>query len=249
MNPSSTASQIASKSSRGIPLSYFVFALLGLIVAACFVLIFGRVHGEEFSPEAFRRRSYHFYQIPFVRLQIGPVIREDISSKFEEQLAGEIQGLPLQDPAVEWDIVTSSAYPRDVYQGDAKLLCDFLDLKNNNSKLPVWRTWTNDHPDEASVFWPVAAAVAKARLYVLLPELFAIAEAADTAAQLEERASRYVATEALQIGTSRQAMDSHALAIVAFDLALKMQPDSAEARMGKRFSEQALQSAGSPVQE
>ncbi len=243
MSPSATASKIASKSARGIPLSYFIYAILGLIVAACFVLIFGRVEGEEFSPEAFHRRRYHFYQIPFLRLQIGPVVREDISTALEKKIAGDINSLLVRDPAVEWDVVTSAAYPREIYFGDAKLLCDYLDMKNAERGF-VWEQWTSDHPESSAEFWALVATVAKARLYVILPELFAMAEAAETTDGLPAEATRYVAEQALQIGKSQQALGSHGLALIAFELALAMQPQSAEALAAKQVSERALTSAG-----
>jgi len=41
------------------------------------VALFGMVVGEEFSPDKFARRSFIYYEIPLLGIQVSPVYRDD----------------------------------------------------------------------------------------------------------------------------------------------------------------------------
>jgi len=235
--PSTGRSVSESKWLDALP--YIIFSLVGLIGLVGVVFIFGRVSGEEFSPEAFQRRRYWFYQIPVLKIQISPVAHENVSTGLEDRIATDIKAVNTTDPSVTWDIVTANRAGRSVYSGDARILCDSLEIGDTSGNL-VWEEWTDDHKELATLLWPLVAEVARARLYVLIPDLLDIAQSASSVIEVGQELTDYLEVESLKIALSLQQNSQHAFAILAFDLALKQDSNSPQALQGRARSKAAL---------
>jgi len=56
---------------------YALWGILGILAATLLVFMltlwFGGVHGTEFSPQTFERRSYSFYELPLVGVQVTAI--------------------------------------------------------------------------------------------------------------------------------------------------------------------------------
>ena len=58
-----------------------------LFVLAYMTLTFGRIQGEEFSPDVFRRREFSYYEIPLLGLQVWPITHTESTGPLENYLA------------------------------------------------------------------------------------------------------------------------------------------------------------------
>ena len=149
--------------------------LAGLVVA-----IGGRVRGTEFSPTHFQTRRFSFYEIPFVHLQIGPVRRTAGTTPMEKLLRSKGWINVPAGKVTRWDIVRLRQGFGDGGIGDASLLTDALSLTRDGQSF--WRTWSTDNPAAAAALWPRVQRLARRELYFFIPDVLAIAAAADDAA-------------------------------------------------------------------
>jgi hypothetical protein len=172
------------------------FLVRGLFIlpvgtAAVFVLLttvirYGFVHGEEFAPDTFQRRSYRYYELPLIRLKITPVKRTVHRPSLEEMLVNKSY-VPKKEPPDRWDLVAAYRGVSPWRQGDAQLLCDYLDAEDTTDNFRnYWEKWTEDHPELAKVLWSEIAQLARRDLYALIPPLFERAVAHDDPAQLRQ---------------------------------------------------------------
>ena len=185
--------------------------VLALLMLVGFVMLFGAVRGEEFSPATFSRRSFVFYRIPLLRIQITPVMRSATTNALETHLSTKLfadndataeptaaskSAAPHDDSAdrqrtrtsaatpQRWDVVRLAPLSRTPEFGSAYCLCAYLD-RNQGGKLK-WLTWTNAHPQLAQVLWPTVRQAAMDRLYYCVPDLMAAAEQAATLGTVPE---------------------------------------------------------------
>ncbi|MEM7311698.1 MAG: hypothetical protein AAF497_00965 [Planctomycetota bacterium] len=196
----------------------FIFALLAILALGMLIMIFGLVEGEEFSPDAFQRRSFSYYQLPMFRLQVTPVNRAQIPQDVEDMIAKEIKAPKAAIATNKWEI-SQLVYPggRVSWEGDCKILCDYLDLKNNKKQF-VWEKWGKKHPEMAKVLWPVVASVARKGMYVLIPDIFKIAESANNKDELSGRLDEFLAAEAPKLAEEFKAVGKTAEAAEAMKL-------------------------------
>ena len=66
---------------------------------------FGFVHGEEFSPYSFKRRSFTYYEIPVFGIQVSPIRHDDTTGDLEGYLTGQKLVAPTQLTQDRWDLV------------------------------------------------------------------------------------------------------------------------------------------------
>jgi hypothetical protein len=160
---------------RGVYWLWGIVVTLGLAVAVLIAtLLFGQHGGEEFCPDTFTRRSFFYFQIPLVGIQVTPIFRDDTTNSLENYLiAGKFVTRTATDNP-RWDLVTALSAGSRVVRGDAEILCNYLDMADDNSRL-VWQHWSDTNPEAAKVLWPVVAQLARQQLYLLLPELFELA--------------------------------------------------------------------------
>ena len=137
-------------------------------------LFFGQVVGSEFSPDRFERRSYRFYQIPWLHVQLSPVLRSDISNDLERYLRRKklIRAAPV---CKRWDpLDVSAALTFQPSKGQAIVLCRYLDQRDDQRNL-WWLEWTRAHPELAKPLWSAVQQAAELQAYFVLPELFELA--------------------------------------------------------------------------
>ena len=165
-----------------------------IVVGVLFLLVmtFGQVTGLEFSPDRFERRSFVYYQIPLLKLQISPVLRDNVSNDLERHIRRQklISGPPRSR---RWDVVSVSfgaeASPRE---GPAQVLCRYLDQSDERDLW--WLQWSRAHPELAGPFWSAIQQAAQLNAYFLIPEMFDLAvhakDPTDFCEQLDELLTR-----------------------------------------------------------
>ena len=61
---------------------------MGVLASALMVFIatltFGAVHGTEFCPQTFERRSYSYYELPLLHIQMTGERHEDLTGSTEK---------------------------------------------------------------------------------------------------------------------------------------------------------------------
>ena len=156
-----------------------IAGLLGvLLITLIATLAFGFVAGEEFAPESFARRSFWYYEIPLLHIQITPIDRDDETNELERYLRAQKYVAPSPPPSPRWDMVRVAQGATEVYQGDAAILCAYLDAVDQDGKF-FWKLWSEQHPELARILWPAVARVAAQQLYLLVPEMFERAQSAE----------------------------------------------------------------------
>jgi hypothetical protein len=240
----STTSRRA-KSGRG---QTAAFVLLGLFISAIVVAYltfnFGYVAGEEFSPENFTRRTFTYYQLPLVQIQISPIHRTDQTNQLEKHLTNEklVTEIPTTDDKRRWDLVAAmTGVPPGqtvVAQGEARILCSYLDAEREGKN--VWLEWSKGHAELAKILWPMVAKLARQELYVFIPELLVVARGASEAAALQQQVDDLLARKYLEFAKTQQQLGQHAGAVELFTEAIAHSPELAEAFSGRAASLSSL---------
>ena len=174
------------------------WSLLGLLCAVFFAytltVSLGAVHGIEFCPQTFDRRSYSFFEIPFLRWQVTGVRRETLTKTAETYLQSKKLVVPPPGKP-EWHLVEGVHGPHPPHRGDAAILLQYLDAQDADEK-HRWIEWSDKHAELAKVFWPAVQKLAIHELYVFLPEFFELAKNNDDAktlkAQLDSAAGKHL---------------------------------------------------------
>ena len=199
----------------------FIFCPLGVIV---FVAMFGRVTGEELSPITFEQRSFVYYEIPYVKLQVMPVRRRDTSSSLRDDLVS-FGLLPPSKISSRWDLVSTSQTKGYSPDCDAAILANYLLVdgwtRNN------WGHWTVDHLDLAKVFWPKVAEMARLRRYLVIPSLFRTAELADDPQQLEKDLIVLCTAEIEEAAAEWTSQGKTDQAVLAYEYLQQLHPENA----------------------
>jgi hypothetical protein len=181
-----------------------------LIVAALLVLVLGQVHGIEFLPRTFQRRSFTFFQLPLVGWQITPVWQRYQPGQLEAHLTqnGLLSSAPQAD---RWDVAWVAESGRQ-QEADPMILTRYLDVVDANGD-QRWLKWTTEHPELAKVFWPAVQRLAGLQGYVLLPELFEMAQHATDAAELQRQIDRYLSHALVELAADQTAAGSQRSAV------------------------------------
>jgi hypothetical protein len=222
---------------------------LGLLFAAGVVVysvvFFGHVRGQEFAPHSFARREFSYFEIPLVGLQISPVFRQDVTNDLESHLAGEkLVAGSKKTSAERWDLVvarrgTSQVELRIISQGNARILCEYLDAQDSRQAY-IWLDWTNRNPELAKVVWPAVARLARQDLYVFAPELLRRASQATDPVQLQTDMNGWLVERYLAFGRIQQQLSNHEAAVELFTAALQLVPSHADAQAQRAQSLSAL---------
>jgi hypothetical protein len=221
------------------------WSLLGLLGVAFLVFMltvtFGAVHGIEFSPQTFERRSYSFYELPLVGIQLTGIRHEDLSTVAETALISQKLVTVATDGKQDWHIVVGSRGPRLLRQGDAKILMQYLDAQDgqNNHR---WVKWSEDNSQLAKLFWPAVQRLASHELYVFLPDLFELTKTIDDSVKLQQELDRTVAQRLLFLARRLQSRGDHPAAVQVLDEALTLDPTNPEIQ---RVRDQAPNPKGS----
>jgi hypothetical protein len=232
---------------RRHPGSIFLFGCLGLFglvaVLTIATLLFGLHTGEEFAPDSFQRRTFYYYQIPLLGIQVTPIVREDQTSMFERYLRTNGFIAPGKPPTGRWDLVRATQGGKVRFRGDAEILCSYLDAVDPNDT-PYWKAWSEKNADAAKVLWPLVARMARRQLYILVPEMIDLARGESNPARLRGRLEDSLAHQFLRLGQTEQALGNHEQAIELLDEALRYAPDDPEILTCRELSRQQLGQAG-----
>jgi tetratricopeptide (TPR) repeat protein len=221
--------------------------LLGLIlvlVAMCLISVpmmeYGVVTGEEFSPARFHRRSYHYWEIPLVHVQITPLQKQDETNDLENYLLQKKLIRPANEATPRWDLVRLRRAHLEAPPGDALILCRYLDQKNDEGEF-IWLEWSKKEPQLANVFWPAVAEAARREVYIVAPELFHLADSTSSPDDLKQKLADHLARQYEQLGRVAQQLGRASRAAEMFSVALRYDPKSSPAAEGRTQALQQLE--------
>lgn len=235
----------SGRSKRARWLYGILFGGLGTLGLA-FVLflatrLFGCISGEEFSPDTFSRRSFCYYQIPLVHIQVSPTDRKDQTSAFESYLRTKNYVPVRKKGEPRWDLVTAAQAFVVIDQGDAAILCSYLDTRNKDGDF-CWQKWSDDHPKLARILWPVVARVASQRLYIFTPDMLELAKDAGDVAAFDRDLDQLLAQKYADLARVQQRLGLHEAAIELLDEAISYAPGDGDLIKRRTESQKAVQS-------
>jgi tetratricopeptide (TPR) repeat protein len=205
------------------------WSLLGLLAGAALlglvILWFGSVWGVELNPYTLARRSYLFYEIPLIHLQVRGIKREDVGSIAVDTLQNQKYVTAAKGAPDVWHVVTGYRGWRRVTLGDADILVRYLDAQDGDN-YHLWVKWSEQNPKLAKVFWPAVSRLAQEEQYVHIPELFDLAEAATDPIALQASLNRKVAELLFELGQRLQKAEDHAEAKKYLDEASQLDPSN-----------------------
>ena len=86
-----------------------LLSLLGAVLAAFVLTVtFGAVHGTEFCPQTFERRSYSYYELPLVGIQVTGEKHEDLTGDTEACITSNKFITPPPGGKKEWHVLVGS---------------------------------------------------------------------------------------------------------------------------------------------
>jgi hypothetical protein len=226
-----TASK-AKKSDKTAWIIVMVVGVLGVVVLTLFSTFqFGQVRGDEFSPDTLKRRSYSYYQIPLIRLQVTGIDYTDTTGNLESHwtTAKLVTARTVAKPA--WHTIQATAGERELPEGDATILFRYLD-HNTAPDGETWLDWSTKKPNAAKILWPAVVQLARDQMYLYVPGLLELAGEADNLAEFTNRVNTYAADSYSQMAGTRHAMQQHAAAVKLYQTALSYQQDHSAAQAG-----------------
>jgi hypothetical protein len=122
-----------------------------------------------------------------------------------------------------WDLVFTSQAQAVIAQGDAAILCAYLDSKDQNGDFR-WKKWTEDHPNLARILWPAVARVASQQLYIFTPDMLELAESAGDVNAFGRELDRMLAGKYSDLARVQQQLGFHQTAVELLDEAIKYAP-------------------------
>lgn len=223
-----TTTAASSAAQRPAGMSWLIRCLIvlavgggGAIMLFLWVAIFGAVVGVEFSPERFERRTFVYYQVPGLGIQVRPIVRESKRNGLEQFLLNKnyVQETASADKA-RWDLVHDNQHRADAAACDAGILCGYLDTYGPKGGF-LWKNWSDDHRDQAKLLWPAVAELARAEMYVLIPDLFDVVGKTEKAAEFKALLRETLADSYCRMARVEQRRGRHERAVELFTSALK----------------------------
>lgn len=244
---STTVVPATPKRSKAFRLPNWVYWLLLALLAVAFLggmtMIFGRVSGEEFSPHDFKRRTFSYYEIPVVGLQVWPVKRFDATGDVETELVAKKIIVPTTPKEPRWDLVAGYRGTAQVADGDARILCHYLDRPDDQGSR-TWLKWTTDKPKLAKVLWPWIAKLAEQELYLFMPDVFELAmgatESDEGVKAFEQSLSDLLASKYHDFAVVQQKLEQHAAAVELLTEAIKLAPNETTWQLELETSRKAV---------
>jgi hypothetical protein len=191
---------------------YVGWSLLGILLTVSFVflitLIFGGVHGVELNPYSLARRSYSFYEIPLIRIQVRGIRREPVQSTTVDFLEQQKYVADSKKAPDVWHIVVGTR-GRSVMVGDAEILVEYLEALDAEHNHP-WIAWSEKNPKLAPPLWKAVSRLAEEEQYVFIPDLFELAASASDPVQFQATLNKRVATRLFELGLELQEQEEHA---------------------------------------
>lgn len=229
---------------------YALWSILGLLAVTLLVFLltlwFGGVHGTEFSPQTFERRSYSFYELPVIGIQVTAIRHDDLSGTAETFLtSNKYVAVPPAGGPQDWHIIVGSRGTKMFRKGDASILMQYLDSRDAGD-YHRWVKWSEDNPKLAKVFWPAVQRLAGHDLYIFIPDLFLLAKQHSDAVKLQAAIDKLVAEKLLFLARRLQGRAEHAEAVKVLDEAAKLDPANKEIVKARETSKAAAASPPQP---
>jgi hypothetical protein len=203
----------------------------GLFIVLVGTLLYGHVSGEEFAPDTFERRMYSYFELPVLRIQVTPV-RRTVSRPRLEQTLVDRKYVTINRPPRRWDFIISYRLGEKWREGDAHILCQYLDARGGESE-SHWLQWTNNHPAIAKIFWPEIAKLAYQDLYLFAPELFELAAEQTEPQAFQGDLNRALARKYEELAQVEMDRKNFATAVRFFTEALSHEPDREASLRGR----------------
>lgn len=233
---SATPNPTKRRSPKAAVLVRVVFGLLGLAVLSLFGVVltamFGGVHGVEFCPQTFERRSYSFYEIPWIGIQVRGVRHNDLTGPVEKHLRSSKLIPVAQQDSRTWHIVIGMRGTSRPQTGDAEILCRYFDACDAEEQ-HVWLDWSKKHPQMASSLWPAIAQLSREDLYVYVPELIELAKNSQDSVRFQQQLNMRLAEQFYRVAQRCQQAENHAAAVRYLDEALKIDKNRADLRQAR----------------
>ena len=205
-----------------------LWGLLGVVLAVLLVAFvtaqFGAVHGIEMNPYSFERRTYSFYEIPLIRVQVLGIRRNPVTDVTQSFLATNKYVTTKNVPDV-WHIVQAAKGVRAPKVGDAEILVHYLETKDAKD-YHLWVKWSEANPKLAAIFWPAVSRLAQEELYIYIPDLFDLAKGASDPVALKSQLDKVVSVRLFELGRQLQDVEEHAEAVKYFKEAEKLDPEN-----------------------
>ena len=217
-----------------------IFGLLFFVIMG--TGMFGRVRGEEFAPYELTRRSFYYYELPLLRIQVWPITRSDRTSSLERHLAAK--GFKKKPKATRWDLVNfETSYTLSARgpgrEADAAILCKYLDAENEDGS-SYWLNWTKKNPEAAKVLWAHVLHLARRKMYMLTPDAFDAAAEISDPAKLDQQIAARLSDRFLQLGEAQRHQEKHELAVELYTESLRLNDQQVGALQGRSKSQEAL---------
>lgn len=199
-----------------------------MLTFALFIVIKtqGFVSGHEFSPTHFQLREFSFYEIPLIHVQITPIKRAGSTPTTATYVRQNALIRPQTGAPTSWHLVSISRGLTGSTAADANLLIDQMHLQTGGDEF--WRKWSIDHPKRAKVLWPVIQKLAERELYILMPQLFELAQIDQTPQQLQLNIDKLLRRQYRSLIQDMQAANRSELAQQLLTEASKDYPQDAE---------------------
>ena len=246
MSTSVSSTPASTPGKRGTVLRRWVIGISALLLTLLMFIVIrtqGHVTGKEFSPTHFQQRDFSFYEIPFIHVQITPINRAGSTPTCAMYLRQKSLVKPFTGPPQVWHLVSISRGLTGRTPADPQLLLDQLELQHAGGS--YWRKWSIDHSNRAKVFWPIVQKLAQRELYILLPELFELAQLDLKPQQLKSRIDQLLRDQYYGLIVDMLAADRDELARQLLLEAISDYPD--DSRLIKLKSRLASAGSTAPV--
>ena len=163
----------SSKARIGILLGLLALAL-ATPVAILVLLGMGQMHGVEFSPDDFSRRSFSYNQMPVTGWVVFKKKYEDQTSDLEKSLITTRLVPSVVLKKKRWHLISEFGSSVISHECDARFLTNYLD-KYDDDGASYWDSWNTDYPKCAKVFWPEVAELARDQMYLKVADVMRVA--------------------------------------------------------------------------
>ncbi len=229
---------------RWLPVvGWSILGVLGAILLVFLATItFGAVHGTEFCPQTFERRSYSYYELPLVHIQMTGERHDDLTGDTEKHVTSNKYVTPINGKK-DWHVLVGSRGTRKRRPGDAGILMQYLDAEDS-SNVYRWVRWSEDHNSLAKALWPAVQRLALHDMYIFMPDLFDLAKSLDDQTKLQQQLDQFVAGKLLILGKRMHERKDPA-AVKVLDEAIALDPANEQV---KKARDEAAAAASAPAE-
>jgi len=224
----------SARSTKFFTATNIIYSVIVLVVMVFIffwaTVIFGHVHGTEFSAETLSRREFQYYQLPLFGIQVTPLDRTVVAAPTEQFLISNKYITPIRPE--QWDLIRGYEGVWPVDPLGASILCTYFDAVNQKSQ-PIWVAWTKDHPQLAAILWPEVIAVARSRHYAMIPDMMQLVQVADEKQpqKFQSELGALMADQAVRLAKWSESVDANR-ARDLYKLALSKVPQHPAAQKG-----------------